>query len=61
MPEDVEVGALRVSVTGWDGWVLEGLRVSAQSSASKLCSNTCSVQAHWSCDFHSVPLHVLGN
>ena len=27
VPEDVEVGAVRVSVTGWDGWVLEGLRV----------------------------------
>ena len=45
MPEDVEVGALRVSVTGWDGWVLEGLRVSAQSSASEMCTEVCSAQA----------------
>ena len=45
VPEDVEVGALRVSVTGWDGWVLEGLRVSAQSSVPKLCSDACSAQA----------------
>ena len=34
VPEDVEVGAVRVSVTGWDGWVLEGLRV---------CSHTTTV------------------
>lgn len=27
VPEDVEVGAVRVSVTGWEGWVLEGLQV----------------------------------
>ena len=45
MPEDVEVGALRVSVTGWDGWVLEGLRVSAQSSAGQMCSDLCPAQA----------------
>ncbi|CAL8471301.1 g10843 [Coccomyxa elongata] len=25
VPEDVEVGAIRVSVTGWEGWVMEGL------------------------------------
>jgi len=27
VPRDVEVGAVRVSVTGWEGWVMEGLRV----------------------------------
>ena len=34
VPEDVEVGAVRISVTGWDGWVLEGLRVRSFSMAS---------------------------
>ncbi len=27
VPADVEVGAVRVSVTGWEGWVMEGLAV----------------------------------
>ena len=27
VPPDVEVGAVRISVTGWEGWVVEGLKV----------------------------------
>jgi hypothetical protein len=27
VPGGVEVGAVRISVTGWEGWVLEGLKV----------------------------------
>lgn len=27
VPAEVEVGAMRVSVTGWEGWVMEGLAV----------------------------------
>ncbi len=34
VPANVEVGAVRVSVTGWDGWVLEGLQVTFLSSFS---------------------------
>lgn len=30
VPRVVEVGAVRVSVTGWEGWVMEGLRVRAR-------------------------------
>ena len=29
IPPDVEVGAIRISATGWEGWVLEGLKVRA--------------------------------
>jgi hypothetical protein len=28
VPDGVEIGAIRVSASGWEGWVLEGLRVS---------------------------------
>ena len=31
VPDGVEVGAVRISVTGWEGWVLEGLQVSLSS------------------------------
>lgn len=39
VPEDVEVGAIRVSVTGWEGWVMEGLAVRLQ-----LCNDSLSSQ-----------------
>jgi hypothetical protein len=34
VPEGVEVGAVRVSVAGWEGWVLEGLQVRARPCAA---------------------------
>ncbi len=36
VPQDVEVGAIRVSVTGWEGWVMEGLAVSLQLCSAKV-------------------------
>ena len=31
VPEGTEVGAVRVSVSGWEGWVVEGLQVRAHA------------------------------
>lgn len=36
---DVDVGAIRISATGWEGWVLEGLKVS--HSAVSQCTSEC--------------------
>lgn len=30
MLPDIEVGAIRISVTGWEGWVVEGLKVGSR-------------------------------
>lgn len=27
IPPDVKVGAVRISATGWEGWILEGMKV----------------------------------
>lgn len=27
IPADVKVGAVRISATGWEGWIIEGLKV----------------------------------
>ena len=55
VPEDVEVGAIRVSVTGWEGWVMEGLAVRLQLCSADsftlglVCNVGCrvSLAVHW--------------
>ena len=27
IPPEVRVGAIRISATGWEGWIIEGLKV----------------------------------
>eukprot|EP00884_Botryococcus_braunii_P017341 jgi/Botrbrau1/4290/Bobra.0390s0030.1 len=34
VPPDVEVGAIRISATGWEGWVIEGLKAIALQAPS---------------------------
>lgn len=29
IPPEVKVGAVRISATGWEGWILEGLKVTS--------------------------------
>ena len=31
IPADVKVGAVRISATGWEGWIIEGLKVNSLS------------------------------
>lgn len=31
VPHDVDVGAIRISASGWEGWILEGLQVRSDS------------------------------
>jgi hypothetical protein len=43
VPDDVAVGAVRISASGWEGAVLEGLEVSALKPAS--AHSTCLLSA----------------
>jgi hypothetical protein len=49
VPPDVEVGAIRISATGWEGWVIEGLKVCyfLQSPLSILCTSLTHSPFSW--------------
>ena len=38
VPNDVAIGAVRISAGGWEGAVLEGLEVSSEASSKHRCS-----------------------
>ena len=58
LPSGVSVGSLRISAPGWEGWIVEGFRVSglpkelscaAYHCLLTMCSMICSAEACLAC------------
>lgn len=42
IPANVEVGAVRISANGWEGWVVEGLQVNILKPQTLIAKDTLS-------------------